>query len=500
MSNRPMIGRAISALFDKQAGPVMRDISANASDFATTTDLETLTDALDRTQRECRDLRLRVAHLEQSEASLAAQMRLTSLAADVGLALTGVNELPDALQSCAQAVVDRLDAAFARIWTLNDAQQMLELRASAGLYTHLNGPHGRVPVGKFKIGMIAQERKPHVTNHVIGDTRIGDQDWARRMGMVAFAGYPLILDETLVGVLAMFAQRPLAQWDVDALGTVARSVSMGIARARAIEALRESDARHRLSTDELEREQQARLNAESANRAKDEFLANLSHELRTPLNAILGWVKLLGGGHLDTETTARAFQIIERNTRTQAQLIDDLLDVSRITTGKLQLDCRVAPVQSIIDGALESVRHAADEKKITIEIEAGRAGETLWCDPGRLQQVIWNLLSNAIKFTPEAGRVTVRVEHDDTCFTVTVSDTGAGIDPRFLPHVFDRFRQQDPAFARTLGGLGLGLSIVRHVVELHGGSVTGHSDGAGRGAKFVVTIPIANPSSLIPTP
>jgi len=240
----------------------------------------------------------------------------------------------------------------------------------------------------------------------------------------------------------------------------------------------------------LTREQQAREEAEAANRAKDEFLATLSHELRTPLNAILGWAKLLAGGQLDEATTKRALEIIERNTRVQAQLIEDLLDISRIITGKLRLDFRTVPVRPLIEAAFESVHHAANAKRIAVEIDSGREGEALWCDPARMQQVIWNLLTNAIKFTPEGGRVSLRVARDLDQLTVTVMDTGVGIAPHFLPHVFDRFRQQDAARTRHHGGLGLGLSIVRHVVELHGGSVQAQSEGEGRGAAFTVKVPV----------
>jgi signal transduction histidine kinase len=239
----------------------------------------------------------------------------------------------------------------------------------------------------------------------------------------------------------------------------------------------------------LAREQQAREEAQAANRAKDEFLATLSHELRTPLNAILGWAKLLAGGHLDQPTTKRALEIIERNTRVQAQLIEDLLDISRIITGKLRLDCSTVPLNTVIDGALESVRHAADAKGIQIDCQIDKE-DAIWCDPARMQQVIWNLLSNAIKFTPENGRVSLRAERDVDHLTVTVTDSGVGISEDFLPHVFDRFRQQDPATTRVHGGLGLGLSIVRHLVELHGGSVHAGSEGPGRGATFIVKVPV----------
>ncbi len=241
----------------------------------------------------------------------------------------------------------------------------------------------------------------------------------------------------------------------------------------------------------LEREHQARVEAQAANRAKDEFLATLSHELRTPLNAILGWAQLLGGGQLSPETAARAVEIIERNTRLQAQLIDDLLDLSRIITGKLRLEQKVVEVRSIVDAALESVLPAATGKRVALVREGGDDRDAIFCDPTRLQQVLWNLLSNAIKFTPSGGRVTLAVEREDSSIALAVKDTGIGIEPDFLPHVFDRFRQQDPASTRKHGGLGLGLSIVRHLVELHGGSVEAFSDGAGCGATFVVRVPVS---------
>jgi signal transduction histidine kinase len=241
----------------------------------------------------------------------------------------------------------------------------------------------------------------------------------------------------------------------------------------------------------LEREQQARMQAQAANRAKDEFLATLSHELRTPLNAILGWAQLLAGGQLEPLTARRAVQIIERNTRLQAQLIDDLLDISRIVTGKMRLELKTVTIQSILDAAVESSLPTAVTKRITLARELTSPSDAILCDPARMQQIIWNLLSNAIKFTPEGGHVRLNQGRQNGTLMVEISDTGIGIDPEFLPHVFDRFRQQDAATTRVHGGLGLGLSIVRHLVELHGGSIEAHSEGKGRGATFIVRVPVA---------
>jgi PAS domain S-box-containing protein len=229
-----------------------------------------------------------------------------------------------------------------------------------------------------------------------------------------------------------------------------------------------------------------------ANRLKDEFLATVSHELRTPLTSILGWAHLLRNGQLDDKSATRALETIERNARAQSQLIDDLLDVSRITTGNLRLDVRQLEPGSFIESAIEALRPAADAKNVRIQKVMDTGVVSVAGDPARLQQVVWNLLSNAIKFTPKGGRVQVRLERINSHIEIAVSDTGMGIKPEFLPHVFERFRQADQKTTRQHGGLGLGLAIVRHLVELHGGAVHADSAGEGQGATFVVQLPIVS--------
>ncbi|HEU5249428.1 MAG TPA: response regulator [Thermoanaerobaculia bacterium] len=235
------------------------------------------------------------------------------------------------------------------------------------------------------------------------------------------------------------------------------------------------------------------LNAEAreANRIKDEFLTTLSHELRTPLTAILGWTRALQAGAPDPAQTTRALEVIERNVLAQTKLIDDLLDVSRIITGKLRLSVRSARLSPIIEAALESMRPAAEAREIEIRFsrDFGEDCDEVVGDPDRLQQIVWNLISNAIKFTPPRGRVGVRLSKNDSQFEIEVSDTGRGIRPEFLPSVFERFRQADSTTTRAHGGLGIGLAIVRHLVELHGGSVSAASEGENRGATFSVRLP-----------
>ena len=230
--------------------------------------------------------------------------------------------------------------------------------------------------------------------------------------------------------------------------------------------------------------------AEESSRLKEEFLATISHELRTPLSAILGWTRMLRLGQLSPENSSKALDTIERNARAQAQLVDDLLDVSRIITGKLRMDVRPADPNSFIDAAVEAVRPAAEAKGVRVQKVVDTGPISIPGDPVRLQQVVWNLLSNAIKFTPRGGRVQIRSERVNSHLEIVVSDTGQGIASDFLPHVFDRFRQADQKTSRQHGGMGLGLAIVRHLVEMHGGTVWANSEGEGKGATFTVQLPI----------
>ncbi|MGB9180223.1 MAG: ATP-binding protein [Pyrinomonadaceae bacterium] len=241
----------------------------------------------------------------------------------------------------------------------------------------------------------------------------------------------------------------------------------------------------------LRREQQARSEAEASDRLKDEFLATVSHELRTPLNAILGWAALLNQGALEEETVHNALKVIERNAKAQAEIIGDILDVSRIITGKLRIESQPVNLAPLIQAAVDTLHPAASAKAITLTVSLDEAAGLVFGDSDRLQQVIWNLVSNAIKFTPKDGRIEVRLERVDSQLEVSVSDSGMGINEQFLPFVFERFRQADSSTTRAHGGLGLGLAIVRHLVELHGGTVRAESAGEGQGAVFTVHLPLA---------
>jgi PAS domain S-box-containing protein len=241
----------------------------------------------------------------------------------------------------------------------------------------------------------------------------------------------------------------------------------------------------------LERESSARAIAEESNRLKDEFLATVSHELRTPLTAILGWARMLEGGTLESEMAARAIETIKRNAKAQAQIIDDILDVSRIITGNLYLELNPIELESVLEAAVNVVRPTAEAKGIQIDLDFGQEPIAVSGDANRLQQVFWNLLSNAVKFTPAGGKVTVKLRKLNSEAEITVADTGQGIKAEFLPFVFDRFRQADSTSTRQHGGLGLGLAIARHLIEIHGGAIQASSAGEGQGATLSVTLPLA---------
>jgi PAS domain S-box-containing protein len=275
-----------------------------------------------------------------------------------------------------------------------------------------------------------------------------------------------------------------ASGNVVAASKIARDITE---RKQAEETLkRAADERLRL----LEAERAARADADRANLVKDEFLATLSHELRTPLSAILGWSQLLASGNVPQQEMDQGLEAIERNARAQTQLIEDLLDMSRIISGKLRLDVQQTDVAAVVEQAVESVRPSADAKRIHLRKIIDPNPGYVSGDPTRLQQVFWNLLSNAVKFTPKDGRVDVLLERINSHLEITVHDSGIGIKPEILPYVFERFRQADASTTRAHGGLGLGLSIVKNLVELHGGNVRAESRGEGQGSTFVVMLPL----------
>ena len=662
------------------------------------------------------------------------QRRLAEFGRDVGLALTESLDLESLTRRCVEETVRHLDGAFSRLWTLNDESDVLELRASAGCYSHIEGDHARIPVGMYKIGKIAAERKPHLTNAVIGDPLVPAQDWAKREGMVAFAGYPLVVEDRLVGVWAMFARHPLSEATLRSMESVASGISLGIERMRGEERLRReqewlkvtlasigdaviatdtygritllnpvaqqltgwsvaeaegrpieevfrivneqtgepseipverviregkvvglanhtvliarggsetpiedsaapivdpdrgivgvvmvfrdasAERRHRSEllvsesrfrqlaetiqqlvwiadadgfifwynnrwydytgttpedmegwgwqsvhdpavlpsvmerwtgsiasgekfdmvfplkgadgvfrpfltrivpvkdergrvirwfgtntdiSEERRAEEALRLakeEAESANRAKTQFLAILSHELRTPLNPILLAVSSMLERSVPPEDLRPNLEMIRQNVNLQSRLIDDLLDVMRIVRGKMPLHWEVVDSHFLIKNAAQICQSEVYGKKLELRIGLEAEHHHINADPVRLQQVLWNLIKNAVKFTPDGGSIAIRTRNEaepgspDERLVIEVIDTGIGIEPGVLGLIFDPFQQGETSITRKFGGLGLGLAISKGIVDGHGGSLTVESAGKGHGTSFRIAL------------
>src|SRR5437867_7457158 len=402
-----------------------------------------------------------------------ARLRAAEAAAEIGSFLNQALDPEVVGRRIAESVRALLGLGTSLFYKVDPAT--LEMTVVAGSGTPVPGlpPGTTLPAGSATVGLAVRERRPVMTPDLLADPRIaltaGQRAILAHSPFRAVLAVPLLSHERVIGVLALGdrAGRPFRQEEVLLAQGFAEQAALALENARLY------------------------AEARDANRAKDEFLATLSHELRTPLTAMLGWVRMLQGGSLDPATSARALRVIDRNTKLQAQLIDDLLDVSRIVTGKLSLDLKAVDVGAVVEASLDAVTPGALAKSVALERRIDPAAGPAWGDAQRLQQVVWNLLSNAIKFTPSGGRVTVTVEREDPHVVVRVADTGHGIAPEFLPYIFDRFRQADSTTTRAHGGLGLGLAIVHHFVTLHRGTVTAASDGPDRGATFTVRVPLA---------
>lgn len=419
-----------------------------------------------------------ISQQKESERSLLDQARLASLAADVGTTLTHTDSLAAMLQGCALAVVARLDAAFARIWTLNTDAQVLELQASAGLYTHLDGPHGRVPVGKFKIGLIAAEKKPHLTNRVVGDPRVGDQEWAKRERMVAFAGYPLMIGDQIVGVLAMFSRRELSETDFSGLATVAHGIALGIARQRGVEALRDRAEELTLLTSALER----------SNRDLDQFAYVASHDLKAPLRGLASlsqWVEE-DLGALVPDTTRAHLDLMRGRVHRMEALIDGILKYSR--AGRVTAEPEIVDTAGLARECIELLAVPAE-----VRVEVAPDLPTLVTERVLLQQVLLNLIGNAVKHSLRKESV-IRVHgapainelmgKDDGRYEFRVTDGGRGIAPAYHERIWGVFQTLE---ARDkVEGTGIGLALVKKIVEGRGGRVWVDS-AEGRGATFGFT-------------
>lgn len=338
-------------------------------------------------------------------------------------------------------------------------------------------------------GQIWATSKPAWIPNVVKDSNFARAQAAENAGLRGAFGFPILLGNEVVGIIEFFS-REIRQPDKELLNMI---VALGSQIGQFHELKRAEEKLAQL----LVRERAARADSDKANRLKDEFLATVSHELRTPLNAVIGWSRMLRSGRLDRESQSHALEVIERNAWAQKQIIEDILDVSRVITGKLQLNLAPVDLKLVAEAALDAVRPALEAKEIKIVTNYHHGLRIIQGDFDRLQQVVWNLLSNASKFTPSGGMLGLYVSQNGGFAEIQVNDTGPGVAPDFLPHVFERFRQADGSTTRTHGGLGLGLAIVRHLVELHGGTISVHNAEQGSGAVFTVKLPL--PSGELPS-
>ncbi len=394
--------------------------------------------------------------------------------------------LEESAPSFLEALAGAFEASFSALWIVDGAVlRCVQTHQGPSIDDETFAADTRATTFTPGIGLpgrIWQTRMPHWIEDVLADTNFPRIEAARRQGLRGAFGFPVALNEVLA-VVEFFSNRVLERDDdvVKLFQSIGNQLAQFIARM-ALEGDR---------TQLLAQEHEARLEAERANAAKDEFLAIVSHELRTPLNSMLGWAAILKNVAMTDEKRAHAIDAIERSARTQARLVEDLLDMSRMARGTVTLACESIDAAAAVRASVDMVQTAAQEPGVSIGTDGLAQPAMIWADRARLQQIVSNLLSNALKFTPRGGTIIVRLEHaDDRHLRIVVDDTGVGIEPGFLPHLFEPFRQGDAIGTR--GGLGLGLAIVRQLVELHGGTVTAHSEGAGKGSRFTVTLPIAH--------
>ena len=428
------------------------------------------------------------AALRESEERLAAELAATKALQEISIKMIQEGDVKALYEQILDAAIAVMRSNMASIQILDEGQDALRMLAFRGFgpefgkIFELNGPDTRTSCSVARlVGHRVIVSDVETCDFIAGTPALEDH---RKTGVRAAQSTPLISRSgLLLGMISTHWSQPHqpSEHDLRLMDILARQAADLIERKQ-VEAERE-----RL----LEQEQRLRQTAEAHNRAKDEFLSVVSHELRGPLNSILGYTRLTRANPHNAELVARYAEIIERNAKTQQQMTEDLLDTARIISGKLKLEPAPADLRLVLEDALTVVQLAAEAKQIELAASLGDEPVEIVGDAMRLQQVVWNLLQNAIKFTPAGGRVELRLERDDKQARIVVSDTGKGIEPEFLPHIFDRFSQSDMSQTRRHGGLGLGLALVKQLVELHGGTIEAASAGAG--ATFTVTLPLRAP-------
>lgn len=422
-----------------------------------------------------------ITERKRTESRLTLQYAITKI-------LSESHDFVESAQNILQSFCESLDWEVGALWRVDrqtETMHCIEMYHATSMKTPEFDRLTQTIAFKKGIGLpgrIWELGRPIWVNNVSADDNFPRARVAAREGLRGAFGFPILLGGEVGGAIEFYSPE-IRQPDEELLRLVA-----GIGAQ-----IGEFTQRRRAEEDRAElfkRERVARADAEKANRLKDEFLATLSHELRTPLNAVIGWSRMLGSGRLDRESSKHALEVIERNAWAQKQIIEDILDVSRVITGKLRLNLSPVDLVAVVDAALDAVRPAMEAKEIQIETLIDASLRMVSGDADRLQQVVWNILSNAAKFTPQGGNVEISVSQSTTHVHIQVKDTGPGIEAAFLPYVFERFRQADGSTTRTHGGLGLGLAIVRHLVELHGGTIAVDNREDVGGAIFTIRLPL----------
>jgi PAS domain S-box-containing protein len=422
-----------------------------------------------------------ISERKRTEGRLALQYAVTRILSDS-------LEVADGAQKILRTACQTLDWSVGALWKVDASASLLRCvdicHANSNLTPEFDqlSQKSAFKKGHGLPGRVWESGKPFWIDNVVEDPNFPRAAVALREGLRGAFGFPVLVGNDVWGVLE-FLSSEIREPDAELMNLAAGiggQIGQFTQRRRAEQELE----------DLLKRESSARAEAEKANRLKDEFLATLSHELRTPLNAVIGWSRMLNSGRLDRENSLHAQEVIERNAWAQKQIIEDILDVSRVITGKLQLHLSRVDLAAVVEAALDAVRPAMEAKEIRIETSVDSNLRAISGDPDRLQQVVWNVLSNAAKFTPTSGQIQISASQTGTHALLQVKDSGPGIDPAFLPYVFERFRQADGSTTRTHGGLGLGLAIVRHLVELHGGTIAVENRADGTGAIFTISLPL----------
>ncbi len=446
-----------------------------------------------------------IGELAKAFNQMASNLAKRSSLDNVALNMLSNLKLSDVLNIVAETLRTTFDAVFARVWLIDNGDicpdciyadvctnknKCLHLKVTVGTYAR-DEDYMRIPIGTMRVGRIAEDRKPSLVNDLAKDGYIHNPEWIKKEGIVAFAGYPLMLGDELLGVIALFSKRPISDEEFKMLGSFADRTAMAIQNAKLHLEITELNQNLERKVSERTRELEiANIKLKKADRMKSEFLANMSHELRTPLNAIIGFAEVLRDGlcgKLNDNQESAVIDIYESG-KHLLRMINDILDLSKVEAGKMELQLEEFSLKEAIDEIQSIIRDMANKKGLGLQVFISDKVSNIYADQVKFKQIMYNLLSNAIKFTIN-GSITISADCDDENYIISVQDTGIGIEPKNFEVIFDEFKQLDSSRSRQYEGTGLGLALTKRLVELHGGKIWVESEGLGHGSKFSFTIP-----------